>query len=146
FPTLKLWLDTSKEEIMANGSIYSLLGRKRRLPNVKSKDQGIASHEVRSGINFLVQSVASDINLLAAVELNDWVREEKVNADIFALVHDSIVAHVKEEDVEKFCKKMAELTQKERGVSILGCPIGVDVEIGDDYSFGKFEKQYSELV
>jgi len=146
FPTLKLWLEQSKEEIMANGSIYSLLGRKRRLPNVKSRDQGIASHEVRSGINFLVQSVASDVNLLAAVELNDWIKSEKIDGDIFALVHDSIVAHVREDQVEMFCQKMAELTQKDRGLSIPGCPIGVDVEIGDDYSFGKFEKQYSELV
>ncbi len=146
FPTLKLWLDTSKEEIKAKGSIYSLLGRKRRLPNVKSRDQGIASHEIRSGINFLVQSVASDINLLAAIETHNWMKEEGIDGDIFALVHDSIVAHVREDQVEIFCKKMAEFTQKDRGLSIAGSPIGVDVEIGDDYSFGKFEKQYSELV
>jgi hypothetical protein len=33
-------------------------------------------------------------------------------------------------------------TQKDRGCSIPGFPIGVDQEVGDDYSFGKFEKTY----
>ena len=32
--------------------------------------------------------------------------------------------------------------QKDRGVSIPGTPIGCDFEIGDDYSMGKYEKQY----
>lgn len=57
FKTLKKWLDKQKEFIQANGFIYSFFGRKRRLPNVFSNDKAIASHDVRSGINFLIQSV-----------------------------------------------------------------------------------------
>jgi len=30
----------------------------------------------------------------------------------------------------------------DRGIFIPGAPIGCDFEIGDDYSMGKFEKQY----
>lgn len=57
FSTLKRWLDARKKEINTNGFIYSYFGRKRRLPNVVSADKAIASHEIRSGINFLIQSV-----------------------------------------------------------------------------------------
>lgn len=57
FPRLKKWLDEKKDEIKKQGFIYSALGRKRRLKNVFSPDKGLASHEVRSGINFLIQSV-----------------------------------------------------------------------------------------
>ena len=63
FSKLRLWIDRSSNFIRDNGFIYSHFGRKRRLPNVKSDNRGIASHEVRSGLNFLVQSIASDINL-----------------------------------------------------------------------------------
>ena len=35
---------------MDNGFIYGALGRKRRLPNVKSDNKGIQGHEVRSGL------------------------------------------------------------------------------------------------
>ena len=136
----------SKEDIEANGYIYSILGRKRRLPNVFSSDKGVASHEVRSGINFLIQSVASDINLLAGIELNKWLLDNKKDAVIIALVHDSLVLECKEEEVEEVSEKMAQLTQKDRGCSIPGQPIGVDLDIGGDYAFGKFDKQYPEFL
>ena len=32
--------------------------------------------------------------------------------------------------------------QKDRGMSIPDCPIGCDFEVGEDYSMGKFAKQY----
>jgi DNA polymerase I-like protein with 3'-5' exonuclease and polymerase domains len=146
FPRLKDWLQMSKEDIEANGYIYSILGRKRRLPNVFSSDKGVASHEVRSGINFLIQSVASDINLLAGIELNKWLLDNKKDAVIIALVHDSLVLECKEEEVEEVSEKMAQLTQKDRGCSIPGQPIGVDLDIGGDYAFGKFDKQYPEFL
>ena len=71
------------------------------------------------------------------------IREAGLDARIFMLVHDSIVAIVREDHVDQYCEILRRNTQKERGCSIKGCPIGVDQEIGDDYSFGKFEKQYT---
>jgi hypothetical protein len=41
---------------------------------------------------------------------------------------------------------MADFTQKDRGGSIPGQPIGVDLDIGEDYAFGKFDKQYPEFL
>jgi DNA polymerase I-like protein with 3'-5' exonuclease and polymerase domains len=58
------------------------------------------------------------------------------------LVHDSIVAVVKEDQVEEYCEILKRNTQKDRGCSIPLCPVGVDQDIGDDYSFGKFEETY----
>ena len=145
FHGLKSWLDKSKQFIQDNGFIYSYFGRKRRLPNVFSEDKGIAAHEVRSGINFLVQSIASDVNLLGAIDSHKEVKERGMRAQIFALVHDSILAEVDEEEVEEYCEVVRRNVQKDRGLSIPGTPIGCDFDIGDDYSFGKFDSKYGEL-
>lgn len=59
------------------------------------------------------------------------------------LVHDSIVALVHKDCVEQYCEILKRNTQHDYGCSIPGTPIGVDQEIGDDYSFGKFEKTYT---
>ena len=142
FFMLKKWLDNCKKVIEKQGFIYSFFGRKRRLPNVKSTDRAIAAHEVRSGINSLVQSVASDINLLGAVDAQRELKEKKVPAKIFALVHDSILAEVEESAVEEYSEILQRNVQKDRGLSIPGSPIGCDFDIGEDYSFGKFAKQY----
>ena len=142
FNKLKKWLETRKQFIETNGYTYSFFGRKRRLPNVFSADKGIAAHEVRSGINAEVQSLASDMNLLGAMDTWDECAEKGIDAKIFMLVHDSIVAFVKEDQVEQYCEVLKRCTQKDRGCSIPGSPIGVDQDIGDDYSFGHFEETY----
>lgn len=142
FSRLKKWLDSRKDFISANGYTYSFFGRKRRLPNVFSADKGIAAHDVRSGINMEVQSLASDMNLLGAIDTANEIKRKGMDAHIFMLVHDSIVAVVREDQVEEYCEILKRNTQKDRGCSIPLCPIGVDQDIGDDYSFGKFEDVY----
>ena len=143
FSRLKKWLNERKEFIETNGFTYSYFGRKRRLPNVFSSDKGIAAHEVRSGINAEVQSLASDVNLLGAMRTRDFVNQAGLDAKIFMLVHDSIVALVKEEHVEKYCEILKTCTQHDWGCSIAGFPVGVDQDIGDDYSFGHFTETYT---
>jgi DNA polymerase I-like protein with 3'-5' exonuclease and polymerase domains len=145
FSKLKIWLKSRETFIRANGYTYSFFGRKRRLVNVFSSDKGIAAHEVRSGINSEVQSIASDVNLLAAMDTANELESKGLDARIFMLVHDSIVAIVKDECVEEYCEIVSRNTQKDRGCGIPGAPIGIDQEIGQDYSFGKFEKRY-ELI
>lgn len=143
FKKLKNWLDQRKTFIEANGYTYSFFGRKRRLENVFSADKGIAAHEVRSGINAEVQSLASDVNLLGAMDTQDECVRLGLDAKIFMLVHDSIVALVREDQVPHYCEVLKTMTQKDRGCGIAGSPIGVDQDVGVDYSFDDFEKVYS---
>ena len=142
FSKLKQWLNDRKRFIEQNGYTYSFFGRKRRLPNVFSSDKGIAAHEVRSGINAEVQSLASDVNLLGAMRTANEISAKGLDAKIFMLVHDSIVALVKDEDVVEYCEILKRNTQHDWGCSIPGTPIGVDQEVAQDYSFDKFEKTY----
>jgi len=145
FHQLKKWIDNNERLIKKNGFVYSFFGRKRRLPNITSDDPGIRSHTIRSGLNFLVQSPASDINLLGAIDTHRYVVENKMKARIFALVHDSILAEVPEEEIEEYSAQLEKFVQLDRGISIPGAPVGCDFEIGEDYSMGKFEKQYGLL-
>ena len=146
FHKLKAWIEDNQKFIQQNGFIYSFFGRKRRLPNVHSTDKGIQSHSVRSGLNFLVQSAASDINLLGAIDMEAHIKAKKMKARIFALVHDSILAEVPDEEVEDYTAALQHYIQLDRGLSIPGAPVGCDFEIGDDYSMGKFEKLYGIIT
>ena len=142
FHKLKAWIEDNQKFIQQNGFVYSFFGRKRRLPNVNSTDKGIQSHSIRSGLNFLVQSVASDINLLGAIDMEVYLKANNMKSRIFALVHDSILAEVPEDEVDAYTEALRKYIQLDRGLSIPGCPVGCDFEVGDDYSMGKFEKLY----
>ena len=145
FHKLKEWIENNKKFIKQNGFIYSYFGRKRRLPNVASTDSGIQSHSIRSGLNFLVQSAASDINLLGAIDMGEWIKANNKKARIFALVHDSILAEVPIDEIDEYMAQLTKYIQMNRGVSIPGVPVGCDFEIiHEDYSGGKFEKMYGD--
>jgi DNA polymerase I-like protein with 3'-5' exonuclease and polymerase domains len=65
-----------------------------------------------------------------------------LDAKIFMLVHDSIVALVKDENVVEYCEILKRNTQHQWGCEIPNAPIGVDQDIGEDYSFGHFIETY----
>lgn len=146
FWKLKEWIDQTKAFIEENGYIYSPFGRKRRLPNVASDNKGIRGHEVRSGLNFVVQSAASDINLLGAIDMHSYIKTNKMKSRIFALVHDSILAEVPEEEIPEYRESLQQFIQMNRGVYISGAPVGCDFEIGEDYSMGKFVDLYGNKL
>ncbi len=142
FKGLKNWITKNQDFIAQNGYIYSFFGRKRRLPNVLSTDRAVKGHAVRSGLNFLVQSPASDVNLLAGIDMQNYIDRWGMKARIFALVHDSILAEVPDDEVDHYIEKLTGFIKTDRGLSIPGSAIGCDFDVGEDYSFGKFEEQY----
>ena len=137
---LKRWIDTCLSMINSNYFIYSAFGRKRRLPEAKADNKATATHAARSGLNFLVQSVASDVNLLGLIDTINWVEANKLQDKIcvFATVHDSVVAEVADDMVDEYVRQLRSNLQKDRGVNIPGCAIVVDVEIGP--SWGELDK------
>ena len=146
FHKLKAWIDDNQKFIEQNGFVYSFFGRKRRLPNVTSTDAGVRSHSIRSGLNFLVQSTASDINLLGAIDMGEYIKANNMKSRIFALVHDSILAEVPEDEIEHYREKLLQFVQMDRGISIPGAPVGCDFDVADDYSLGKFSKMYGDTI
>ena len=149
FHRLEKWIETNQKFIKKHGFIYSFFGRKRRLHEAKddsSATPGQRNHSIRSGLNFLIQSTASDINLLGAIDTHKTIKQRNMKSRIFALVHDSILAEVPENEVEEYSAILTKFIQMDRGVSIPGAPIGCDFDVHDDYSLGKFEKMYGDYA
>ena len=83
----------------------------------------------------MVQSVASDINVMGVIDLVKWI-EDNDYCDVikpFTVVHDSIVSEVREDLVETYIENAKRCIQTDRGLSIPDCPIKVDFEIGPSW-------------
>lgn len=148
FPQLRRWIENSHEQIEQFGFIYSHFGRKRRLPNVTSDDKGLRAAEVRSGFNAIIQGASSDSLLLGAIDADREIEELGLQDEmkIIMLVHDSVVAIVREDLVDQYNELIVRNIQKDRGISIAGTPIGVGQDSEDggsvDYSCGKVKGQH----
>jgi DNA polymerase I-like protein with 3'-5' exonuclease and polymerase domains len=84
--------------------------------------------------------------LLGGIDMESFIRANGMKAKIFALVHDSILAEVPEEEVELYQEKLQHFIQMDRGIYIPGAPVGCDFDIGEDYSMGKFMDKYGEYL
>ena len=134
FQKLKRWLDQTQQSIATNGYVYSAFGRKRRVPNVFSVDDGEQGHAVRSAMNFTVQSVASDINLLAGIDAHNHIKKHQLPIEIFALVHDSLIGACHKNYIVETENILRKYTQVDRGVSIPNSPVGVEFGYGESYA------------
>lgn len=96
WPDLEGWYSRVAEEIRGTGMVRSHFGRTRHLPDFASTSQSVREAALREGINFGIQSAASDIALTAAVLI-----DRQYPGTIVGYVHDSVMLEVEERDVER---------------------------------------------
>jgi DNA polymerase I-like protein with 3'-5' exonuclease and polymerase domains len=157
FPQLRRWIEASHAQIQQYGFIYSFYGRKRRLHNYNSSDRGVAAGEVRSGFNAIIQSASSDSLLIGVMDADTEIIARGLEDDmqIVGLVHDSIIAIVKEDLVDEYNEIIDRNVQSQKfnwdpegfgALEIPGAPIGIDSDSEEggsrDYSCGKMDKMY----
>jgi len=81
FPAVASWVTDTRNKIQRNGFVRTPTGRVRRLGSNPSE------HELRQGVNFLIQSLASDCTLSALKVLHNNLE----HGQILLTVHDSIL-------------------------------------------------------
>lgn len=135
-----------KQRRFAHGAGYvrSLIGRKRRLPmlfeaSMAYDDLTPEQREAqRQAVNSPVQSLASDMNLTAAVELSDMF--PRSHFQIVGLIHDATLFYVRKDKVKEVLpviKRVMERPKKFDEWDLhLSIPIIVDVKVGEAWGTG----------
>ena len=124
--------------IKANGYAVSLFGRRRHLPNIKSPIKKYQFRALRQGMNFVIQSSASDLMLHSIKRLHRYRDLTGLDFDILATVHDSVEVQCSTEDAEKVATllkvvlPMTEDFETMYGIKFV-VPFEVDVEVGTSF-------------
>jgi DNA polymerase I-like protein with 3'-5' exonuclease and polymerase domains len=133
YPGLLKWHKEMEIICEANGGVENMFGRFRKLPDIYSSDNYTRSKAVRRAINSPVQGTASDLLLLAAVEIDKTLRKP-LDLNIVGTVHDSILMEVPEDNVDEAVKEVKRIMVHPQALDIFGVsfkvPIEVDVSIG----------------
>lgn len=124
--------------VRENGYAYSIFGRRRNLPDVYSKDPKVVKTALRQGLNFTIQSAASDVLVMAIKAIYLEIKKRGLHAKLFATVHDSIEILAPFEEVQEVCEiihhQMVEypMMKQEWGLDF-DVPLLVDVEVGPSF-------------
>jgi DNA polymerase-1 len=115
------------------GFVHTLLGRRRRINGIMSRNRTEKNAAERVAVNSPIQGTAADIVKLAMVKLHAGLLRERLKTRILLQVHDEMVLESPEEEVPRAEKLVASVME---GVVERGIPLNVKLETGD--SWGDF--------
>lgn len=142
YPGIFTWMEEMQDFIFAHEYSVSLFKRRRNLPNVKSRVSYIKEESFRKGINFVIQSSASDILLFAILDISKEIENRNLRSEIVATVHDSIEFIAPDDEVDELIEiikdKMINYPlMKETYDLNLKVPLAVEIEVGDSFGTGE---------
>ena len=115
-----------------SGHVQTIMGRRRRILNINSKNKVEKAAAERVAVNTPVQGSAADIVKKAMIDVSSALKEANNGARLLLQVHDELILECpdKPEVVEK---TIALLRQKMEGAVQLSIPLRVSIESGANW-------------
>lgn len=137
YPGIPTWHKESEKFARKNGYVRSMFGRIRWGHNLRSNDDKVQDAEIRSLLNFEIQSPSSDHAILAGLGiLNDPEIDTNNDIKIVLFLHDAVYFSIREDKLHKLLPKLKRRmenpeVEKHFGIKKL-IPTTVEVEVGDN--------------
>jgi DNA polymerase-1 len=128
---VKGFIERTLHEARERGYVRTLLGRKRPIPELSSREVAVRQFGERTAINSPIQGTAADIIKLAMVSLHKRLKEEKLKSLMILQVHDELVFEVPEDEVDVMKRIVREEME---GAMELKVPLKVDIGVGRNWS------------
>jgi DNA polymerase-1 len=130
YPGVRKYMDNIVLEAYQNGSVRTLLNRKRSINELQSKAFMVRQAGERIALNTPIQGTGADIMKKAMVDIDREFQEKNIKSKMVMQVHDELIFDcIKEEQtiVEKIVK------EKMENVIKLNVPIKVSCDVGNNW-------------
>ena len=94
FAGVRRWLDATVEQAKATGSVTTLLGRTRAIPELASEDPRIQANARNVAVNTPIQGTAADLIKRAMLAVDRELAAAKLQSRMILQVHDELVFDV----------------------------------------------------
>lgn len=115
--------------------IITLMGRRRRLPEINYSDRGLRAYAERQAVNSLIQGSSADLIKLAMVRLHRAI--ERTPVRLILSVHDEIGVLAPDDWVERAAAAMREAMLGPGISGLLNVPLTTDVAVCQRWSDAK---------
>lgn len=129
-PGVRRWIEETTARARACGFVTTLLGRRRPLRDIASRNATLRAAAERMAVNTPVQGTAADIAKLAMVRVHSALRERGLVSRLILQIHDELVVEApcaEKEEVQKIVRESME------NAMTLAVPLKVDVGTGNNW-------------
>lgn len=127
YPQVRKFMDNTVNNAMKSGTVSTMFGRKRRIPELASSNKVLQAAGKRIAMNTPVQGTAADLIKLAMINVYRRLRSENLNANLILQVHDELII---ESDISCADRCAEILKQEMMNVYDMKVPLSVDVNKG----------------
>ncbi len=128
YPGVFTFMESKKDEAFNKGHVRTMLGRKRNIENINSKNFKEIEHAKRVSINTPIQGTAADIMKLALINVDHQIKKAKLKSKVIMQIHDEIVLEIYPGEKEKLISLVSDVME-----NVISLPIKLKV----DYNTGK---------
>jgi DNA polymerase I len=100
FPKVREFIETTVERATEEGYVTTLLGRRRRIPELRSRKWGTRSLGERLAVNTPIQGSAADIIKVAMVNAHGALRDAGLGTRLVLQIHDELLFEAPAAEVE----------------------------------------------
>ncbi len=130
YPTLKTYISEQVNLARDQGYVETLLGRRRYLKNINSRNAIVRAADERNAVNAPIQGSAADIIKIAMINIQKLLENGKYRSKMLLQVHDELVFDIHKEELETLKPLIKETMENAYKISI---PLIVDVGLGVDW-------------
>ncbi len=127
FAGVRRYLDEMKDQARERGYVETLLGRRRYIPEIRSRNPGVRGFGERLATNSPIQGTAADLIKIAMIRLHERLTASGTGARMLLQVHDELLLEVPEAVVED---TQTIVREEMEGAIELGVPLKVDEGVG----------------
>ncbi len=130
YPKLKAYMSKQVDFARDNGYVQTVLGRRRYLKDINSRNAVVRGAAERNAVNAPIQGSAADIIKIAMINIHNKLEASEYNSKMLLQVHDELVFDVYKPELEAM--KTLIKTEMENAYT-LSVPLDVDLDIGDNW-------------
>ena len=121
------------EEARAKGFVTTMLGRRRYLPEINSRNRNFREFAERAALNTPIQGTAADIIKLAMIRVDPRLDEAGLQAEMILQVHDELLFEALPAEVDRLIPLLCGAMELEDEMD-LRVRLRVDVKVGPNWS------------
>ena len=130
FPRIKEYMDHTIEMARSDGFVSTLLGRKRILRDINSRNAASRGFAERNAINMPIQGTAAELIKIAMIRICEWIEKEKLQSNMIMQIHDELVFDVMPKELEAVKSHVVKFME---GALSLGVPLEVSFGVGKNW-------------
>jgi DNA polymerase-1 len=130
FPAIKRYMDNSILSARETEYVETILGRRRYLRDINSRNITTRGFAERNAINAPIQGSAADIIKIAMVNIQRWMDKENLKSRMIMQVHDELVFDLHKDEVDVVKENVVKLMKY---AVVLEVPMEVEVGVGANW-------------